>query len=209
MRNRIILLIITCVLTIMYVHGSVCTIENYVNPVFYCGFVVDGSIPGLDEFLIFYIGSYLFQSLITIIIAYVLLDYKRLWLWLAVVAVFFPLAFWFKTTIHDDHLILSTHINAIDQLYKWVYANHAINAFTHIVYFSIAQLLLLATYTISDYIIRWVKKESYNEISINSKKKYIVLIFLCLTTYYLVTFLANYILKCLYYIFDDMFTFIL
>ena len=188
MRNRIILLIITCVLTIMYVHGSVCTIENYVNPVFYCGFVVDGSIPGLDEFLIFYIGSYLFQSLITIIIAYVLLDYKRLWLWLAVVAVFFPLAFWVKTTIHDDHLILSTHINAIDQLYKWVYANHAINAFTHIVFFSAAQLLLLATYTISDYIIRWVKKESYNEISIKSKGWYIVLIVLFLSMLYLATF---------------------
>ncbi len=186
MRNRIILFVITCILIIMHVHVSVCTGGNTCNPVVFCTLFAGSA--RLNEFLALYISCYLFQSLVTIIIAYFLLNYKRLWLWLAVVAVFFPLAFWFKTTIHDDHLILTTHINAIDQFYERVYDSYAIHALPNIVFFSAAQLLLLATYTVSDYIIRWVKKESYNEISIKSKRLYIVLIVSLLALLYLATF---------------------
>jgi len=186
MRNRIILFVITCILIIMHVHVSVCTGGNTCNPVVFCTLFAGSA--RLNEFLALYISCYLFQSLVTIIIAYFLLNYKRLWLWLAVVAVFFPLAFWFKSVINDGDLILTTHINTIDQFYERVYDDHAINAFTHIVFFSAAQLLLLATYTISDYIIRWVKKESYNEISIKSKRWYIVLIVSLLALLYLATF---------------------
>ena len=186
MRNRIILFVITCIFIILHVHVSVCTIENTANPVLICLLFAAAGLA--DEFYVFYISSYVIQSFVTILIAFLLLNYKRLWLWLAVVAVFFPLAFWFKSVINDGVLILTTHINTIDQFYERVYDDHAINAFTHIVFFSAAQLLLLATYTISDYIIRWVKKESYNEISIKSKRLYIVLIVSLLALLYLATF---------------------
>ena len=186
MKNRIILFLITCILTILHVHVSVCTGGNTANPVHVCLLFAAAGLA--DEFYVFYISSYVIQSFITILIAFLLLNYKRLWLWLAVVVVFFPLAFLFKTTIHDDHLILATHINAIDQFYERVYDDLAINAFTHIFCFSTTQLLLLATYTISDYIVLRKKAESYNEISIKSKGWYIVLIVLFLSMLYLATF---------------------
>lgn len=176
MRNRIILFVITCILIIMHVHVSVCTIGTPANPVHVCLLFAAAGLA--DEIHVLYICSYVIQSFVTISIAVLLLDYKRVRLWLAAFAVFLPLAILYKFIINTNDLILSTHINAIDQFYERVYDNHSINAFTHIVFFSAAQLLFLATYTVSDYFIRRKKAESYDVISIKSKRLYIVLIIL-------------------------------
>lgn len=192
MRNRIILLIITCVLTIMHVHVSVCTIENPANPILYCLLIAASGLA--DEFYVLYISSYVIQSFVTISIAFLLLDYKRLRLWLAVFAVFFPLAILYKSIINTNDLVLSTHIFSIDLFYELVYKHHSINAFTHIVFFSVTQLLLLGTYTVSDYFIRRKKAECYNVISIKSKVLYILLIVqLIVLLCYVPTFLPDWL----------------
>ena len=97
MKKYIILLLITCILTILHVHVSVCTIENPANPVHVCLLFAAAGLA--DEFYVFYISSYVIQSFVTISIACLLLNYRRLWLWLAVFAVFFPLSILYKSII--------------------------------------------------------------------------------------------------------------
>ena len=186
MRNRIILFVITCIFIILHVHVSVCTIGNYANPVHICMLV--GAAGNISDHYVFYVSSYVIQSLVTISIAFLLLNYRRLQLWLVVFVVFLPLSFLIEKIINDEGLIIKTHINAIDLFYERVYDGLAVEAFTHIVCFSVAQILLLASYTLSNYLLCRTKKVTSDVISLKEIICYIIIIVSLLALPYLATF---------------------
>ena len=186
MKTRIILFIITCMFVIAHVHVSVCTIENFANPVLIC--MLFGAAANISDHYVFYVSSYVIQSLVTIFIAFLLLKYRRIKLWLVVFPIFLPLSFLIEKIISDG-LIIKTHIFTIDWFYERLYDDLAPDAaFTHIVCFSLVQILLLASYSLCNHFLWRPKKVTNDVISLKEIMCYIVIIVCLLALLYLATF---------------------
>ena len=185
MKTRIILFIITCILTILHVHVSVCTIENLANPVCIC--MLCGVAGNISDHYVFYVSSYVIQSIVTFLIAFLLLNYRRMKLWLVVFPIFLPLSFVIEKIISDG-LIIKTHIFTIDWFYERLYNDLAPVAFTHIVCFSLVQILLLASYSLCNHFLWRPNKVTNYVISLKEIICYIIIIIFLLALPYLATF---------------------
>ena len=142
-------------LSVIHVHLSINTQDNGLNPLTLF-LLIDSRTLWLSENDAYIFGGILIQSLVTIVIAYYFMKWKKYPIWIAGIILCIIIGFWSEDTF-------CMKLQAIDRLntfYKWLYNTELPYLCSYAFLFSTIQIILLLFYPFVSYLIKRIDSDS-------------------------------------------------